>query len=133
MTPTQFSILANVVLLVHSAVIAFNLFGLIVTPIGAWRRWAFVRIVWWRALHLLSLGIVALQACLGRACFLTLWQNALLGQAGDAASSPPMIMTWVNQLIFWPLPLWGFSLIYVAVALYAIALWWLVPPRRLKK
>jgi hypothetical protein len=127
-TPADRAILADGILLLHAAIIAFNIFGLIVTPLGAWRRWAFVRIFWWRALHLGSWAIVALQAVFGRACFLTMWQGALQSQAGAPATTQPMIMAWINTLIFWPLPLWAFSLIYIAVALYAVGLWWLVPP-----
>jgi hypothetical protein len=36
----------------------------------------------------------------------------------------------VNGLIYWPLPLWVFAVLYVAVCIYALLLWWLVPPRR---
>src|ERR1051326_4538075 len=60
---------ATAILWSHVAVIAFNIFGLIVIPLGAWRAWGFVRVFWWRALHLGALAIVALQAVLGQACF----------------------------------------------------------------
>ncbi len=128
MTPTALSVLADLVLLIHLGVILFNLFGLVAIPLGAWRGWRFVRIFWWRALHLAILGLVALQAVLDRACFLTLWQDALLRQAGEPASAEPLIRRWIAWLVFWPLPLWVFALLYVAVCLYAIALWRLVPP-----
>lgn len=120
--------LAAAVLAVHLAVILFNLFGLVAVPLGAWRRWGFVRIAWWRVLHLGSLLIVAVQAVAGRACFLTLWQAAL--EPGNAQTPPPMIYAWINRLIYWPLPLWVFTVLYLAVLAYAAALWWLVPPRR---
>ena len=119
--------LAGLVLAVHGAIIAFNVFGLLAIPLGAWRRWAWVRIFWWRALHVASLGIVAGQALLGRACFLTLWQADLTGSAREQT---PLIMRWVDSLIFWPLPLWVFALLYVAVLAGVMALWWLVPPGR---
>jgi len=117
--------LAVFVLAAHLAIIAFNLFGLIAIPLGAWRGWGFVRIRWWRMLHVAILAIVALQALLGRACILTLWQNALAG--GDGGS--PLIMRWVAGLIYWPLPIWIFALLYLAVFGYTLALWFLVPPR----
>ncbi|MBU2721588.1 DUF2784 domain-containing protein, partial [Acidithiobacillus ferridurans] len=44
--------LAQVILVVHILIIAFNVFGLIAIPLGAWRGWRWVRIFWWRALHL---------------------------------------------------------------------------------
>lgn len=118
---------ALAVLALHLLVILFNLFGLVAVPLGAWRRWAFVRVFWWRALHLASLAVVALQAVFGRACFLTVWQHTLARGGGEAQ---PLIAGWINRLIFWPLPLWVFAVIYVAVGLYALALWWWVPPKR---
>lgn len=125
MEPHLPSLLASLVLAFHVGVILFNLFGLIVIPLGGWRGWSFVRVFWWRALHLAILAVVALQALLGRACFLTIWQSALEGEAG---SPPPLIASWVSRLIFWPLPLWFFAALYGAVWIYALLLWRFVPP-----
>ena len=60
------------VLALHLAVIAFNVAGCVLIPIGALLRWRWVREFWWRLAHLLSLAAVALQALLGRMCFLTI-------------------------------------------------------------
>jgi len=119
---------AGAVLAVHLAVIGFNLFGLVAIPLGAWRGWAFVREPVWRWLHVGSLAVVALQAIAGRACFLTDWQDALIGRRAEA----PLIMRWVNGIVFWPLPIWVFAAIYVALFAYVLALIWLVPPRGLR-
>jgi hypothetical protein len=119
--------LAEAVLAAHLAIILFNLFGLVAVPLGALCDWRFVRISWWRVLHVLLLAAVAAQAALGRACILTLWQYQL---AGGAARPTPLIVGWVGRLLFWPLPLWVFTLLYALVFGYALALLWLVPPRR---
>jgi hypothetical protein len=113
----------------HMAVIAFNVFGLVAIPLGAWRAWRFVRVFWWRALHALALVLVALQAVLGQACFLTIWESDLLGRAGEAASSAPLIQRWITALVFWPFPIWVFAVAYVAICGYTLMLWWFVPPR----
>ena len=118
--------LGQLVLAVHLVVIAFNVAGLVAVPLGAALGWRWVRVLWWRLLHLASLAVVALQAMLGRACFLTDWQDALTG--GGAAD--PLIMRWVNSVIYWPLPAWAFTAGYVAVFAYVVALWVVVPPGR---
>ena len=120
-------ILAKAVLATHVAIILFNVFGLIAVPLGAVRGWQFVRIRWWRLLHLVLLATVALQAVAGRACILTLWQSALVG---GAANPTPLIMGWLNRMIYWPLPIWVFAAFYILVFGYALALLRLVPPRR---
>jgi Protein of Unknown function (DUF2784) len=118
-------ILAEAVLAAHLAIILFNLFGLVAVPLGALCRWRFVHIRWWRLLHLALLAAVALQATAGRACILTLWQAELEG----GKAPPPLIMSWVDRLVYWPLPLWVFALLYVLVFGYALLLFRLVPPR----
>ncbi len=133
MNPKLLVGLADAVLWFHVIVVLFNVFGLVVVPIGAWRGWGFVRVFWWRALHLAMLAVVAIQAVFGRACFLTLWQSDLVQQAGKAGSNAPLLQRWVTQLIFWPVPLWFFVILYLAVWAYALALWWLVPPRRVRR
>lgn len=120
-------ILADLVLAAHLAIILFNVFGLVAVPLGAVCGWRFVRVRWWRLLHLLLLAAVAAQALVGRACILTLWQAAL---AGGAAQPGPLIAGWVDRLIYWRLPIWVFAALYLAVFGWAVALLWLVPPRR---
>jgi hypothetical protein len=119
---------ATLILLIHLAVVAFNVFGLVAIPLGKWLGWGFVRGFWWRFLHVLTLAAVAMQAVLGRACFLTIWENALRANV-DRGEPQPMIATWINSVLYWPLPLWVFAAGYVGVLLYALLLWRWVPPR----
>jgi hypothetical protein len=116
--------LGQLILAIHLVVIAFNVAGLVIIPLGARLGWRWARILWLRALHLASLAAVALQAVLGRACFLTDWQDAVIG----AGAHGPLIMRRVNSLIYWPLPPWVFAAGYVAVFAYVAALWWFVRP-----
>jgi hypothetical protein len=118
--------LSQAILAVHLAVIAFNVLGLIAIPLGAALNWRWVRVRWWRLLHIASWTVVALQALLGRACFLTLWQDALSG----AANQPPLIERWIERAIFWPLPIWVFAALYLVLFAAVVAMWWLVPARR---
>jgi hypothetical protein len=118
--------LAQAILGVHLAVIAFNVLGLVAIPLGAALRWRWVRVRWWRALHLVSWAVVALQAALGRACFLTIWQDELTG----AQAQPPLIERTVERLVYWPLPIWVFAAIYLVLFALVVAFWWWVPPRR---
>lgn len=113
------------VLTLHLAIIVFNVVGCVFVPIGAWRGWRWVREFRWRLAHLLSLAVVALQALLGRACFLTLLQ----GDVSGASHVQPLVASWINRLIYWPLPLWVFAIAYVVVFAYVVALWVCVRPR----
>ena len=114
---------AGAILAAHLVVIVFNVAGLVGIPLGARLGWRWVRVRWWRVLHIASWAVVAIQAALGRACFLTLWQDDLAG----AGPEPPLIMRVVNGLIYWPLPMWAFTATYVALFGLVIGLWWWVP------
>lgn len=118
--------LSHLVLAIHFAIIGFNVLGLIAIPVGGFLRWSFVRVRTWRILHVLSWGIVALQAAAGRACFLTDWQYDLAGGEGHAE---PLIARLVNAVIYWPLPLWVFAVLYALVFAIVLALFWIVPIR----
>jgi hypothetical protein len=114
--------IAEGILAVHLLIIGFNVAGLIVIPLGGVLRWRFVRIAWLRLLHLALLAVVVGQALAGRACILTLWQSRL-----DAQMPQPLIMTWIDRLIYWPLPFWVFTVIYALAFCYVVALYLLVP------
>lgn len=122
--PTPLNVgLAEAVLAAHLLVIAFNVFGLVAIPAGAAVGWRFVRVRWWRWLHLASMAAVAAQALAGRACFLTLIEDRLMG----ATTRAPLVMDFVNRLIFWPAPPWMFTAAYVVLFAYVLALLVLVP------
>ncbi len=122
--------LAIVVLVIHLGIIAFNVVGLIMIPWGGIRGWSFIGNFWLRLIHLVSLSIVVLQALLGQACFLTLWQAQLSVHAAKVGAPAPLIAHWIDGFVFWSIPLWVFTLIYAAVWIYVVALWWIFPPRR---
>ena len=119
--------LPGFILAIHLGIVLFNVGGLILIPLGAARGWALVHAPVWRLLHVGSWTVVAVQAVLGRACFLTDWQFAAEG----AGTEPePMIMRWVNAILYWPLPLWVFALIYLLAFGCVLLLLKLVPIRR---
>ncbi|HEY2049307.1 MAG TPA: DUF2784 family protein [Caulobacteraceae bacterium] len=118
--------LAATILTVHLAIIAFNVFGLVAVPVGAWRGWRFVYEPVWRLAHVACLALVAVQAVAGKACFLTVWQD----EANGTASRTPLIMGFVNHVLFWRLPIWVFAAGYLAIFAYALALLSIVPLRR---
>ena len=115
--------LGQLVLAIHLAVIAFNVLGLVAIPLGAKLGWTWVRIRWWRALHVVSWVVVAV---------LPIGQEAGAaedGLTGDGAQDP-LVMRWVNALIYWDLPMWAFTALYLALFATVLALWKLVPPNR---
>jgi polyferredoxin len=119
-------LLADSLLVVHFAIAAFIVGGLILVWIGAALGWGWVRNPWFRYLHLAAILFVAAEALLGMACPLTVWEDLLRG--GVRAES--FIGRWVQRLLFYQAPEWVFTAAYAAWAAASAATLALVPPRR---
>src|SRR5438132_6036966 len=130
MVPSAALLLAEIILVIHMAVVIFNVGAMVVIPVGGALGWRFVRILWWRVLHLALMAVVAIQALLGRACFLTLWQDNLQAAAGGAVAHRSMFPQWITTVLYWPLELWVFAILYAVALAYCVALWFLIPPTR---
>jgi len=118
--------LADIILLVHFGFVAFVVGGLGLIWIGAALQWGWVRNFWFRIAHLAAIVFVAGQALLGRMCPLTVWEDAL--REGQAPVKG-FIARWVYDLLYWDLPGWVFTVVYVLFALVVIASFRWVKPR----
>jgi hypothetical protein len=133
MTPFQkfCLLLADLVLVVHVAFIAFVIFGLILTWIGWLRRWGWVRNLWFRLAHLAAIGVVAAQALFGIICPLTIWEDDLrLLAGGEGRYAGSFIQHWLHQLIFFEAEGYVFTIAYVTFFLAVVLSFLVIPPRR---
>lgn len=60
--PGTAAVLADAVLVLHVATVAFVVLGLLAIPVGARRGWRWVRDIRWRAAHVALMVFIALQA-----------------------------------------------------------------------
>lgn len=129
MAPLTASLLADALLLVHVAVVAFVVLGEVLVLLGGRRGWAWVRRRGLRGLHVAAMGFIALQAWLGDLCPLTTWEQALRTLAGEATYQGSFVAHWLGELLYVEAPWWVFIALYTGFALLVLATWWLVPPR----
>mgnify|MGYP003381682047 FL=1 len=128
--PDSYRLLADVVLLVHFAVVLFVVGGLALVFTGNIRHWRWVNSLLFRVVHLVTVGIVVAQSWLGELCPLTVLESWLRQQAGEAAYSTSFIEHWVQRLLYYQAPLWAFTLVYTAFGMLVAAAWWYYPPTR---
>lgn len=119
-------LLADVVLVVHFAIVAFIVGGLILVWAGAWLDWGWIRNPAFRYLHLAAIAFVALEALLGQVCPLTLWEDMLRG----GARPDSFVGRWVYRLLYYNAPEWVFATLYAAWAAASAATLYFVPARR---
>lgn len=117
---------ADLLLVLHFAIVVFIAGGLVLTWIGAWLGWAWVRNRWFRYLHLGAIGFVALEALIGMTCPLTVWEDTLRG--GDSGES--FVGRWVRYLLYYRAPEWVFTALYLAWTAATLVTLRFVPPRR---
>jgi hypothetical protein len=125
-----YAVLADLILTIHFAFVAFNLGSFVVIWIGHFRHWSFVRNFGFRISHLLAMGFVAFQTLAGMACPLTTWENALRGRAGEALRyEESCIEHWLGRVLFYDVNDWVFTLIYTGFFALIVLTFWKVPPR----
>lgn len=130
MDANWFQILADLLLVFHTLLVMFVIFGLLATLIGYFRQWNWVRNFWFRLSHLVVIGIVVLQAWLGVLCPLTIWEMELRAKAGQGGYDGSFIQHWLQTILYYNAPDWVFILVYTLFGTLVLASWFLVRPRR---
>jgi hypothetical protein len=124
-------VFADLILVAHTAFIAFVLVGLVLTWLGIFRRWRWVRGFGFRAAHMAAIAYVVVQALFGIVCPLTIWENQLRLRAGQPAyGDRGFIHYWLHDLIFFDAPSWVFTLCYTVFGLLVLGTLIVAPPHR---
>jgi hypothetical protein len=127
--PLFYRLLADAIVLVHAAYVAFVVFGFVAILIGGLLRWRWIRNLKFRVLHLAAIVLVVVEAIAGAMCPLTTLEARLRERAGDVGYPGDFVARIAHRLIFYDFPPWIFTVIYVAFAAMIIATFILVPPQ----
>jgi hypothetical protein len=123
-------LLADLVLIVHFALVLFNIGGFLFIWIGHFLHWRSVRNFAFRMTHLLAMGFIAWQAVAQLTCPLTTWENQLRTRAGQAAPyTESFIEHWLGRILFYDLNQSAFTILYIAFFALIVVTFWKVPPR----
>jgi len=126
-----YSLLADLILVLHALIVLFNVGALPVIWIGYFRGWSFVRNFSFRVFHLLMIAFIAGEALLGVVCPLTRWENEWLTKANVGARyERGYIAYWVHRLLFYDFSEQFFTIAYCAFLLLVIFTLVWVKPRR---
>jgi glucan phosphoethanolaminetransferase (alkaline phosphatase superfamily) len=124
-----FRVLSDLVLLLHTSFVMFVVFGLVLILWGGFRGWRWVKNPWFRLVHLLTIGIVIVQTWWGILCPLTILENALRTQAGEAVYTGSFVAHWLGVFLYYKAPWWVFTLCYTVFGLAVVVGWFIVRPR----
>ncbi|GAB5451494.1 MAG: hypothetical protein Hals2KO_18220 [Halioglobus sp.] len=121
-------ILADAVLVAHFLFVVFVVMGLAMIFVGYFRRWHWVRNLWFRLLHLAAIAVVVAQAWAGVICPLTTWEMALRARAGAETYAGSFIQHWLQSILYYSAPEWVFVLCYTLFGTLVAASWFIVRP-----
>lgn len=124
-----YRLLADLVVVVHFAYVAFVVVGFVLILLGIVLRWRWVRNFWFRLAHFLAIGLVAFEAVMGVTCPLTTWEDRLRAVGGETVHEGSFMGRLAHDLLFYDGPAWVFTLCYVLFALAVLATLYLAPPR----
>ena len=131
MTQANYLLLADLTLFTHVLVVAFVISGLLMILAGGALKWAWVRNPWFRLAHLSCIGVVVMQAWAGVICPLTTLEMWLRAQAGAQVYSGSFIAHYLDNILYYDLPSWVFTLAYSSFGALVLVSWFWVRPRPL--
>ena len=108
-----YRLLADIILVIHFAFVSFVVIGLLIIWLGFFLRWSFVRNFYFRAIHILAMGVVLLEAVFGIVCPLTDWEIQLRTLGGQTVYGEQTFMQyWIHRIMFFNLGETAFTIIY---------------------
>lgn len=126
---TIYVVLADALLILHVAFVAYVVLGLLAIYLGHFLSWSWVRNLWFRVSHLVAIGIVVAQSWLGVICPLTTWEMELRARAGEATYEGSFIQHWLHAILYFSAPEWVFILSYTVFGGLVALSWFVIRPR----
>ena len=128
--PNGYTILADAVVIIHAAYVAFVVFGLAAILIGAAMNWRWTRSLAFRITHLAAIALVCLESIVGVICPLTSLENSIRQCTGATRYPDDFVAYWAHRAIFYNFPPWIFTIAYISFAILVAITFIAIPPRR---
>ena len=124
-----YRLLADLLVVVHLAYVAFVVVGFVLILLGILLRWQWVRNFWFRLAHFLAIALVAVESIGGVTGPLTTWEDQLRAAAGETVREGAFMGRLAHDLLFYDGPPWVFTLCYCLFGLAVLATLIFAPPR----
>jgi len=124
-----YDLLADLIVAFHFAYIAFILIGQAAILVGAAVRWSWIRNFWCRAVHLLAMALVGIEAIFNIDCPLTVWESRLRTLAGHETAEGSFISRWLHYVIFYEVDNAILQWLHIGVAILIVGTFVFIPPR----
>ena len=126
---SAYQLLADLVLMLHVALVVFVVGGLVAIVVGNLLRKPWANRLGFRLAHLAAIAVVVAESWFGVVCPLTSVEMWLRKQAHQTAYTGSFIEHWVQRALYYEAPAWVFTTVYSLFGLAVAAAWWYFPPR----
>ena len=124
-----YGIVADVLVAIHFAIVAFVVLGLLAILIGVALRRSWARNFWFRLVHLIAIGFIAVEGFLGMDCPLTIWEQQLRDAAHQEFSGDSFMARLIHRMLFVNVDPEILNLCHIAFGALVLATFLLAPPR----
>jgi hypothetical protein len=124
-----YGILADVLVAIHFAIVAFVVLGLLAILAGIAFRRSWARNFWFRLVHLVAIGFIAVEGFLGMDCPLTLWEQQLREAAHQDFTGDSFMARLIHGILFVNVDPEILNLCHIAFGALVLATFLLAPPR----
>ena len=115
---------SEIVLLFHFCIFLFIILSFFLIPFGYYQKWEWVKNKYYRLIHLILMGIIFIETILGFMCPLTILEKFL---RNDIEINNKITQI-IHQIMYWDLPTYQFTILYLLSLLYLIILWFFFKP-----
>jgi len=128
--PNGYTILADAVVIIHAAYVAFVVFGLVAILLGAAMNWRWTRGLAFRITHLCAIALVCVESIVGVMCPLTSLENSIRQHGGATRYPGDFVAYWAHRMIFYNFPPWIFTIAYLSFAILVAITFIAIPPQK---
>jgi len=126
----MYGFLADLMVAIHVGYVSYVVLGQLLIWLGWALRWKWVRNFWFRATHLLAIGIVAFEEVMDIRCPLTVWEEHFRELAGQPTTGETFLGRLMHSVIFYDFQPWVFTTIYMTTLAVVVLTLIFCPPRR---
>jgi hypothetical protein len=109
----MYGFLADLMVAIHVGYVGYVVVGQLLIWLGWALGWKWVRNFWFRATHLLAIGIVVYEELMDIRCPLSIWEEYFREKAGQPTTGETFLGRLMHSLIFYDFQPWVFTTIYL--------------------
>ena len=128
MIKNLYSVAISTVYVIHLLYALVIVIGFILIIIGFFAGWRWIGNFIFRLIHLLMIGIVAVESMFNVECPLTWLEYKLMSLDHIRHSSMPFIAGMADKVLYYNFPIWLFNAIYIVFGLIVVITWFIIPP-----